>query len=188
MLRPIEEYGSYVEIVGFRNVRIKDPQRILQEIAKGKPSDVEVQLFDASAVATWQHLYFAALNAIKSFENGENMAKTLSMETLLYAASEHQITRATEKIGIKSCVLNVAALIIGREQRRIESVLSQISVILRSQRDDGVLEISKSKYKNIVKTFEINPRELGAVAENDVSESALIDLIIERMALLSTQH
>jgi len=49
--------------------------------------EVEVQLFDASLVTTWEHLYFAALDSLTAFRNRENISRSLAMETMLYASA-----------------------------------------------------------------------------------------------------
>ncbi|MDH5793660.1 MAG: KEOPS complex subunit Cgi121, partial [Candidatus Bathyarchaeota archaeon] len=88
MLKYIEEFGKYAAITGFRNVQIKDTEEFLKKICKKKGSNVETQFFDAKYVATWQHLYFAVLNALTAFKNKGNISKSVTMETLLYASAQ----------------------------------------------------------------------------------------------------
>jgi KEOPS complex subunit Cgi121 len=188
VLKRLEEFERYVEIDGFKNVKIDDPKSFLGKVSRQKPSDVEVQFFDARVVATWQHLYFAALNALTAFRNEENICKSLAMEALLYAAAQRQITRATELVGIRPNSSEVAVLIIGREPRVVESVLSMVASRIGAQRDEKVLELSRGKAAAIQKTFAISDEELRTVMEKGDLETALTDLVIERMALLSTQR
>jgi tRNA threonylcarbamoyladenosine modification (KEOPS) complex Cgi121 subunit len=52
--------------------------------------------------------------------------------------------------------------------------------------DETVLELAREKVRSIRKAFGIRAEELEAVDEKD-AEQALVDLVIERTALLSTQ-
>jgi tRNA threonylcarbamoyladenosine modification (KEOPS) complex Cgi121 subunit len=188
VLKHIEEFGIYVEISGFRNAKIKHAQRFLESANKEKPTGVEVQFFDAELIATWQHLYFAALDALTAFANKENISKSLAMETLLYASAERQIVKATERIGIKPFTSDVAVLIVGKEPRQIESALQTISRSISAQHDEEVLELSNSKKEIIRKAFNISQPELETVMKRDNLDNALIDAVIERMALLATER
>ena len=188
MLKGIEEFGSYVEIAGFRNVRIDDPRGFLQSAIKGKPTNVEAQFFDARSVASWQHLYFAALNALTAFNNRINISRTLGMETLLYAAGERQITKATEKMGIKSVTREVAVLAVGKDRKALESAISKILRNIGGEQDDMVLELSGSKNDLIKRAFNIGETEFETVMRKGDLEKALVDVVVERMALISCQR
>ena len=187
-LKRIEEFRSLIEIAGFRSARISDFRVFLQSIVKGKSTGVEVQFFDSRTVATWQHLYFAALNALTSFSNKTNISKTLAMETLLYAAAERQIIKATKKMGIKPATSDVAALILGKDTKKIESTFSLISKKLKGQPDDEVLELTKSKCELIKKLFSVSEAELMSVMKGVDANRALVELVMERMALVSSKR
>jgi len=188
LLKRIEEFEIYVEISGFKNVKISQAKEFLDKVSREKPAGVEVQFFDARRVATWQHLFFAALNALAAFKNQENISKSLAMETLLYAAAERQITRAVELVGIRAASPDVAVLLIGKEPRKMESAFSMVSKNIAGQRDEKVLELSKDKVATIGRVFSISEAELRTVMEKNDAEKALTDLVVERMALLATQR
>lgn len=187
MIRHIKEFGRYVAIVGFRNAKIRDIEEFLRIIRKEKQPKVELQFFDAKLVATWQHLYFAVLNALTAFKNKENISRSLAMETMLYASAQRQIRKAMEILGIKPHTSEIALLIIEEEPETLKSALPAISKHINAQQDDTVLEISEKKAKLIQKTFKISDIELETVMKKDGLEKALTDLVIERMALLATQ-
>lgn len=188
MLKRIEEFGRYAEITGFRNVKIGKPREFLKEINRQKSSSVEVQFFDARFIATWQHLYFAALNALTAFSNCENISKSLSMETLLYAAAHRQITKATELVGIRRDSSTLAVLIIGEKLPAMKSTYSMILKNVCGRRDEKVLDLSKQKAEAIEEAFDISETELRTITKKDDFNEALIALIMERMALLATQR
>ena len=188
MLKHIEEFGKYVEITGFKKLQIKDVEEFVKMIRKEKPSNVEIQFFDARFVATWQHLYFAALNALTAFQNKENISKSLAMETLLYASAQRQIRKAMNLLGIKPDSSEMAVLIIGERSETVRLALSMVSRHVKAKPDEAALELSRKKVKIIKKIFGISNTELKTVQKRDDLERALIDVVIERMALLATQH
>jgi len=186
LLKYIKEFGKYVAITGFRNARIKDIEEFLKITHKEKLSNVEIQFFDAKLVATWQHLYFAVLNALTAFKNRENISKSLAMETMLYASTQRQIRKATEILGIKPDTPKIAVLIIGEKPKNIKSALQMVSKYVNAQHDETVLKLSEEKATLIKKTFGISDSELKTAMKKDDLEKALTNLIIERMALLAT--
>lgn len=188
MLKQIEEFGKHVTIAGFRNVRIKDIEEFFKVMRKEKPSNVEIQFFDAKFVATWQHLYFAALNALTAFKNRENISESLAMESLLYASAQRQIRKAMKLLGIKPSSSEIAVLIIGEKLESVRSALSLVSKYVKAERDDTILGLSEEKAVDIRKVFVISDVELETVMKKGGLEKALTDLVIERIALLATQH
>jgi len=188
LLKQIEEFGTHVAIAGFRNVEIKDTEEFLKKIRKEKPSNVEIQFFDAKFVATWQHLYFAAVNALTAFKNRENISKSLAMESLLYASAQRQIRKAMELLGVKPNSSEIAVLIVGEKPESARLALSLVPKHVKAKRDDTILKLSKEKAAGIQKIFAISDVELETVMKKDGLEKALADLVIERMALLATQH
>ena len=66
-------------------------------------------------------------------------------------------------------------------------MLQEISTYVGVEPDDKVLEASKFKEKKIIGTFEITGEELKAVMKNGNRAEAVVNLVIEHVALLSTQ-
>ena len=187
MLKYIEETGKHVEITGFRNVNIMEAKEFVEAIRRELPKSAGIQFFDAKLVATWQHLYFAVLNALLAFKNDRNISKSVAMETILYASAQRQIRRAIELIGVKCDSANVAVVIIGESPNSVKVCLSSVSKRIGKEPDETVLELTKEKTQSIRKAFGINAKELEAVMEKNNVEQALVNLVIERTALLSTQ-
>jgi KEOPS complex subunit Cgi121 len=188
VLKHIKEFGKYLIITGFKNVRIGDAEEFLKIINKEKPLGIDIQFFDAKLIARWQHLYFAALNALTAFKNKENISKSLAMETLLYASAQRQIRKAMEIMGIKPATPEIAVLIIGEKSDVMESALQVVSRHINAEHNDAVLELSKRKNELIRKTFGISEVELKTVMKKNNLEKAITSLVIERMALLATQR
>jgi KEOPS complex subunit Cgi121 len=181
----IREFRKSCEIVGFRGVEVSSAEGFLEAICEGRPVGVEAQFFDADLVATWQHLYFALLNALTAFENGDNISKSVAMETMLYASGLGQIQRATQLLGIKPVSSNVAVLIVGGKREAVQSALAKVSRRIGGRLDDSVLGLSKEKVERIRRAFDVSEGELETNMEGDSVEKSLVDLVIERMALLA---
>lgn len=79
----------------------------------GRARNVEVQLLDAAAVASSDHLRSAAAHALRARERGTMRASSLGMETLLYAAGRRQIRDAMALLGISASTERLAAVLIG---------------------------------------------------------------------------
>lgn len=189
MLRYIREFKRHVAIAGFRDVKIRNIEEFFRAVHREKPSNVDIQFFDATLVATLQHLYFAALNALTAFENKRNISNSLTMETLLYASAQHQIKNAMKLLGISPNSREIAVLVIGEDGEAVNSALKTASKLVAAERDDGVLDLTDSKAKTIKEIFGISDTEIKTVTKRTVLEKeALVNLVIERMALLATRH
>ena len=187
MLKYIEEAEKYVEITGFSNLDIKDAEEFVKATGKETPQSIWVQFFDAELVATWQHLYFAVLNALLAFKNERNISKSAAMEAMLYASAQRQIKRAIDFMGVKCASANVAVVVIGESRDSVKAVLSAVSEAIGAEPDEAVLELSRKKAQRIREAFGITEKELEAVMEKNNVEHALVKLVIERTALLSTR-
>jgi tRNA threonylcarbamoyladenosine modification (KEOPS) complex Cgi121 subunit len=108
------------------------------------------------------------------------------METLLYASARGQIQRATQVLGIKPSSSNVAVLIVGGKREAVQSALAKVSRGIGGRLDDSVLGLSKEKVERIRRAFDVSEVELETVVEGDSVEKALVDLVVERVALLAT--
>lgn len=60
-----------------------------------------VQVFDMDAIVHEDHVRFAFFHALKVFEEGKNITRSLGLELLLRAAASRQITAAIDTVGVK---------------------------------------------------------------------------------------
>jgi tRNA threonylcarbamoyladenosine modification (KEOPS) complex Cgi121 subunit len=186
LLKYFEEFGEYVEITGFSNVQIEDAESFLKATRR-EQQDTAVQFLNAELVATWQHLYFAVLNALTAFRNKSNISKNVAVEVMLYASAQRQIRKAIALVGVKRDSANVAVVIISESADAVKTVLAAVSKRVGSEPDETVLALSNNKVRSIRKAFGISERELETVVKAGDAEQALVNLVIERVALLSTQ-
>ncbi len=188
MIRELEEFGRYIAIAGFRNAEIENINDFFNLVRK-KTADVEIQIFDANLIADWEHLYFAALNALNAFESELNISNSLAMETLLYASAQRQIDKAIDLLGIKRESSQIAVIIIAKTLKEANSALETVSKLVSGERDDSVLELIDGKIEGIRKLFDISDLEVESkLKRKGLEKEALVDLVIEHVALLATRH
>lgn len=186
MRRTIEEYNKIVEITGFCGVPFTRVDAFLKANRKQAPNGVDVQFFDAELIATNEHLYFATLNALQAFQNGSNISKTVAVETMLYAAAMRQIQKAISQIGVKPDSKAMATVIVGSAEGQVQAALEELTTYLGVEPDDSVLDLTPKKTEKIRTAFQISDKEIETATQT-TPEMALVDLIVEHVALLSTQ-
>ncbi len=177
---------TYAEITGFRNVAIRDPEYLLNAIRR-EQRETAVQMLNAELVATWQHLYFAIINALTAFYTENNISKNIAVEMILYASAQRQIRKAIELMGVRCNTANVAVVITSENQDAVVSALTSVSKHIGSKPDETVLDLSESKILEIRSAFKISENELKTIEKSGEIEQGLVDLVCEQMALLSTK-
>ena len=181
------QYNRCIAIAGFKNAKIKDVNDLLENV-RGEAPEVCVQFFDARTIAGQEHLYFAALNALKAFKRKKNISSNLAIETLLYASAQRQIRKAVEMLGIKKDSSQIVVLIIAESKHETNRSLKVISRLIPCERDDSVFDLTDEKIGNIKKLFGISDLEIGAkLRRGGLEKEALADLVVEHGALLATQ-
>ena len=138
------------------------------EELKMKLQEIGILGIDPEMVCGKDHLISAADCAMKAFTSKRNACSTLAMETMLYASGERQISKAADKMGIKSN--NAVALVIFNE--KTEGILSRLNL----KQDDSILEPSEEKMIR----FGISENELRSIPEDKK-----YDLILEHVAFAS---
>ena len=186
MIRKIEEFNKYVAITGYRAVEIGNVEKFL-DFLRRVVHPATVQVFDASLIADWQHLFFATLNSLNAFKKKTNISRSLHTEILLYVSAQHQIRKATEILGVKSGVSNIAVVIVAETKGQIEIALKQLSEFLSKPSDDEVLSIDENKFRRIREVFRISKAEFESRRGVDRRVEGLKNLVIERVAMLSTK-
>ena len=188
MIKKMEDFDTYAAIAGFRSVKINDVNNFFGQVRK-KTKDTHIQLFDAKLIAGWEHLYFAVLNALRAFKGNLNISNSFAVEALLYASAQRQISKAVDLLGIKPESPHVAVLAITKTKQGANATLEIVSQLMPGERDDSVLKLTDEKVEDIRRLFGISDLELEAKLEKKgLEKEALIDLVIEHVALLVTRR
>ncbi len=156
---------SDYQIVGARGL-IADPRRAVERLrllAEGS-----ALALDADLVCGAEHLQSAVEHALRSFDQLINACNNITMECLLYASGERQISKAQEKMGLKPGSERVALVLFGLA---VEDALGALDLV----RDDSVLEASVEKALR----FGVERKEIEALGPERAS-----DLVLERVAFV----
>ncbi|MDK2781242.1 MAG: hypothetical protein PWR13_270 [Archaeoglobi archaeon] len=131
-----------------------------------------VQPISAEVVISRRQIEFAVRKALESFEKGENIAKNLGMEILLYTLATRNISRALE-YGVREGLNRLVIVILG-ENENVEEAVRKMKERIREEKVIGrSVEIEK-----LMKIFDITAEEIEAVGAEKIEE-----LVIERIAL-----
>ncbi|WP_244603433.1 KEOPS complex subunit Cgi121 [Methanococcoides sp. NM1] len=136
--------------------------------------DVIIQGINADKVAGKDHVDSAIRKAMRSMDNGTNVAKDLGVEIMRYASGKRQIGEAFS-IGLTEGQMNVLFIVIG-ETVSVEGIMESLSGSIKPA---SVLDYSDSKKDAIVSQFCITGDELEAVGDEMIPE-----LVLERVALV----
>lgn len=171
-----------VSIGGFTARSPLDPKRIVKEATEAVAPQL-AQLLDADGVAGYDHLLMAAVNAARSTETGLSVSKSITVEALLYASAQDQITKALAKMGLNSKSRRIALMVFAGNPKETEAAYRRVAALLGGE-DDSVLGLDPEKYERLKKAYGIGDAELEAAGGPD----ALGRLIVERGALLSLRR
>ncbi|MEM1515605.1 MAG: KEOPS complex subunit Cgi121 [Candidatus Bathyarchaeia archaeon] len=176
----------YLIVEGFKNVKIDNVDSVLN-IIRTNSGGSHIQILDADYIAGFEHIFFAVLNALKAFNSGYNITKSVAMEILLFASAQDQIKKAIEILGVKERTRNVALVIVAEKRDEALLALNSITNALGWEADQNVIELTDEKIQSIISTFKISPLEIEASMRGSL-KNAIKNVIIERAALLVTQH
>ena len=106
---------------------------------------------------------------------------------MLYASAQRQIRKAIAMLGVKQDSSNVAVIIIGDKTDTVQKAFLVIKNRIAAGADETVLELTQEKTEKICKAYGITEKELASVSAESNNDKGIVDLIIERMALMQTQ-
>ncbi len=183
----VDEYGKYVKILGYRLREAVDTKAFI-EAARNACRPTIAQFLDAEALASEKHLFFATLNAIKSFTQGRSIAKSLDVEILLYASAQKQIGEAIRVVGLQPWTSLMAVVLVGKNEAETTLAAEKLQALVPGIQDQSVFGlVDQKKIAAFSQLYEIDTVELAALPSLSIEE-ALQWLIIERSALLDLKR
>ncbi len=151
-----------LKIMGFR-ANISSVKDTLDKIDDIKKEGEIIQLLNADAIASKDHIIHAVNQAFLAFDRGENLAKDISVEIVLRCSAQRQISKAFKVLGLKEGKMNLCAVLINCEDYSDE--LSSLFDF-----DNNVLSGDDER---LMKIYDIDQSE----AENMSIEDIIIDKI-----------
>ena len=132
-------------------------------------ADSTVVLFDAEKIAGFAHIESAVAHAKRSFAEGKQIARSLSMEILVYASGQRQCSLAS-KFGLHDGENKVYVLILDGDEEKAAALVREIV---------SECEPFAPNEERLKAEFGITDAEMEAAGENRIEE-----LVIERVALV----
>jgi KEOPS complex subunit Cgi121 len=156
-----------------RTAVVEDTDDFLGELADARDEHgVVAQAFDARYVVSRLHVEEAVKKARRSFDRDENVADTLSMEVLLYAAGTRQIDVAT-RMGLRPGEHDAVFVVEGDDGAE-EEAADRVREMTYDA-DDFVY----GDEAHLLDFFGLTDEEVGAVGDDRLEH-----LVLERVALL----
>lgn len=128
-----------------------------------------VVLFDAEKIAGFSHIESAVMHAKRSFAEGKAIARSLSMEILVYVSGQRQCSLAS-KFGLHEGENSVYVLVMDGDEEKAADLVKEI--VKECKPFSPNVERLKAE-------FGITDAEMEAAGENRIEE-----LVIERVALV----
>lgn len=128
-----------------------------------------VVLFDAEKIAGFSHIESAVMHAKRSFAEGKAIARSLSMEILVYVSGQRQCSLAS-KFGLHEGENSVYVLVLDGDEEKAADLVKEI--VKECKPFSPNEEMLKAE-------FGITDAEMEAAGENRIEE-----LVIERVALV----
>jgi len=179
---PISGSKLWVTITAAENINVDDINETLGQLDQMNHGTI-YQLFDADKITDKYHIYYAAVNAYYAIENGSNISNKLEVETLLYASTQNQISKAIELIGVSKNTKRIAVSIISEIEH--DPTAAKIADFLGDM-TDRALELTPKKYNELKQLYEITDTAIDTV-EGD-KYRALTSLITEKGSLISLRR
>ena len=139
-----------LKILGFR-ATIDSVGGTLDKIDGIKKEGEIIQLLNAEAVASKNHITHGVNQAILAFNRGENLAKDLSVEIVLRCSAQRQISKAFKILGLNEGEMELCAVLVNCDDDYTDELENIFT------RDDDVLIADESKLKEIYKISDIIP-------------------------------
>ena len=105
-----------------------------------------VVLFDAEKIAGFSHIESAVMHAKRSFEEGQAIARSLSMEILVYVSGQRQCSLAS-KFGLHEGENSVYVLVLDGEEEKSADLVKEIV------KECEPFSPNKEKLKAVVKHY-----------------------------------
>jgi len=177
--------------------------RIINKM-QDKFEDSIIQLFNDEYVVNNKHIFYAIYFSEKAFKQKINISNKKSIEFLLYLAANRQIKIALQSFGIKiqnlkRGILNVC---IASQNDRVSEIYRELTDLINvKELKTNFNVISKEKISKIRKFFEFSDNQIFSILNSSnldkitnihkvdpsILNDALLDLICEKMALLSLE-
>ena len=157
-----------IQILGFKGA-IDSVNDTLDKINSIKKDGEIIQLLNADAVVSKNHIIHGVNQAFLAFDRGENLAKDISVEIVLRCSAQRQISKAFNMLGLKEGNMNLCAVLINSNDYTKE--LSSLFTL-----DESVLSADVDK---LMKIYKISSKELESMSVEDIVIDRITKLTVD---------
>lgn len=140
------------------------------------------QLLDNRYIWGYRHLYSASWHALRAMKNERMIAKTLSMEILLYSSGQRQIKKAIALLGVKETTEEVVGLFLGKSEQVLIDAFIRIQKDLHLGVNLDLLEAFSSKSQEIIRMLTKNGFKASKFTFSEIEKA-----ILQKVALLALE-
>lgn len=162
-------YMGNVQILGFK-ATINSIEETLNLINSIRKDDEIIQLFNADAIVSENHIIHGVNQAYLAFDRGENLANDISVEVVLRCSAQRQISKAFKILGLKEGEMNLCAVLID-----CDDYADELSSIFTP--DENVLIPDD---ENLIRIYKISDDEL--------KNMSIEEIIIDRITKLTVNY
>ena len=157
-----------IKILGF-TATIDSVSETLDKINSIKEDGEIIQLLNADAVVSRNHIIHGVNQAFLAFRRHQNLANDISVEIVLRCSAQRQISMAFDILGLREGEMNLCAVLINSKD--YTDVLSQMFTL-----DDNVLSPDLEKLAEI---YNISDEELKIMSVEDIIIDKITKLIVD---------
>ena len=179
---PISGSMLWVTITAAENISVNDINTTLGKLDQMNEGKI-YQLFDADKITDQLQIYYAASNAHYAMENGSNISNKLDVETLLYASTQNQISKAIKLIGVSTKTNRIAIIVISETEN--DPTATKIAEYLGDPADQALAQ-TPEKYEALKLLYEITDTAIETVGGDEYE--ALTSLITEKSTLIGLRR
>lgn len=162
-------YMDNVQILGFK-ATINSLEETLNLINSIHKDDEIIQLFNADAIVSENHILHGVNQAYLAFERGENLANDISVEIALRCSAQRQISKAFKILGLKEGEMNLCAVLVN-----CDDYTSELSSVFTP--DESVLAADENELKKIYK-----------ISDAELENMSIEEIIIDRITKLTVNY
>ena len=107
-------YMDNLKIYSFR-ASIDSIDDILKKVDDIKKDGEIIQLLNADAIYSFNHIIHGVNQALLAFNRGENLAKDIGVEILLRCSAQRQISKAFEMLGLREDEMNLFVVLLNSD-------------------------------------------------------------------------
>ncbi len=156
-------------------------------LLKQQPQIMASQFMNYQFIAGSHHLVSAAQNALNAWEGGYAISRSLSVEIILFASGQRQISKALDKLGIENMPQKLLIVVLGLESSEVEQYIEGFVKSI-GEAQEPMFPISDQRIQQISEYFEIGNEEILAISETESTEdrwNALSKCVVSRVSMVA---